>query len=389
LHNHYYVYQVYFINKKTQPDIKDMTIKHVKTIKHTFFVCLLSFSYLTVAAQQTDTLQTDKENPDPASTPPAFSRGIKNNKANKAEVNWRMRVYNSNQAGTSSETEIPKRRPLNNSDKIKVPKPYMPLQLTGNEISLLGRKVILNANGFPDKIQSFFTPDMRGMASTPTNIITEAVHFHIINAATHKDIKFRNLGITYKQTGPGIIKWSAVNTSDGLKMDIGASIFFDGFLSYTVKITAIQDVKLDDIKLHLPYSMQTAEYLVGLSNKGVNRPDTLKWKWDMDTKQDGAWIGIRNAGLQYSLLDDKYVRPLQNKSHLEEPRYLPSSWDNNGKGGMLITEKGTSMLSESYSGTREMKKGETLYYNFTLLITPMTMDQQLQWLDRFYRDGKL
>jgi len=268
----------------------------------------------------------------------------------------------------------------------EVIKPYLPLQLNNNEISLLGRKVALNPSGLPEKIQTFFTPEMTGLSKTPKNIITEAIHFHVINSATHKDIKFKSEGITYVENMPGTIKWNAVNTADALKMEVGAALEFDGFLSYTVKISALQDVKLDDIKLHLPFTREASRYLMGLGNKGGNRPDTVKWKWDVATKnQDGAWIGDVNAGLQYSLRDEKYIRPLNTNFYLQKPLLLPSSWGNSGKGGILVTEKGTSMLSENYSGEREMKKGDVLYYNFTLLITPFhTMDTDFQWANRFY-----
>lgn len=268
----------------------------------------------------------------------------------------------------------------------EVIKPYLPLQLTGNEISLLGRKINLNPSGFPEKIQTFFTPEMTGLSDVPNNIITEAIHFHITSAATHKDIAFKNEGITYAEKTAGTIKWNAVNTSEALKMDIGASLEFDGFLAYTVKITALQDIKLSDIKLHIPFTKGASKYLMGLGNKGGLRPDTVKWKWDVATKnQDGAWIGGVNAGLQYSLRDEKYVRPLNTNFYLQKPLILPSSWGNNGKGGILVTWKGTSMLSENYSGEREMKKGEVLYYNFTLLITPFhTIDTDFQWANRFY-----
>lgn len=268
----------------------------------------------------------------------------------------------------------------------EVIKPYIPLQLTGNEISLLGRKLILNPSGFPEKIQTFFTPEMTGLSGVPKNIITEAIHFHIISADTHKDIKFKSGGITYTENKAGTIKWNAVNTADALRMDVGASLEFDGFAAYTVKITALQDVKLDDIKLHLPFAKEVSKYLMGLGVKGGNRPDTVKWKWDVATKnQDGAWIGDVNAGLQYSLRDEHYVRPLNTNFYLQKPLVLPSSWGNNGKGGILVTVKGSSMLSENYSGEREMKKGEVLYYNFTLLVTPFhTIDTDFQWANRFY-----
>jgi len=46
----------------------------------------------------------------------------------------------------------------------KVIAPYTDLQLQNKTISLLGRKVILNEDGLPGQIQTFFTPEMTDFA---------------------------------------------------------------------------------------------------------------------------------------------------------------------------------------------------------------------------------
>jgi hypothetical protein len=272
------------------------------------------------------------------------------------------------------------------AQKNDVIKPYTPLLVDDKNISLLGRKVTLANSGFPAQIQTFFTPEMTEMTATPKNILGEGIHFHIINSATHKDIAFKNEGLNFTQKEPGIVKWTAVNTSDPLKMEVSGSIEFDGYMSYTVKLTALQDVDLDDDKFHIPFDKSASKYLMGLGQKGGLRPDTVKWKWDVATKnQDGAWIGEVNAGLQYSLRDEHYVRPLNTNFYLQKPLMLPTSWGNSGKGGMLITTKGNTMLAETYTGPRSMKKGDVLYYNFTLLVTPFhTINTDFQWVTRFY-----
>jgi len=268
----------------------------------------------------------------------------------------------------------------------EVIKPYTPLKVDTMTISLLGRKVKLNKTGFPDQIQTFFTPEMTEITDKPKNILGENIHFHIVNAATHKDITFKNEGVNFTEKQPGTLKWRAKNTSEFLNMDVNATMEFDGYLFYTVKLTALKDVSLDDIKFHIPFDKDASKYLMGLGQKGGLRPDTVNWKWDVATKnQDGAWIGEVNAGLQYSLRDENYVRPLNTNFYLQKPLVLPTSWGNGGKGGILITVKGKTMLSENYSGARVMKKGDVLYYNFTLLVTPFhTLNTDFQWATRFY-----
>jgi len=272
------------------------------------------------------------------------------------------------------------------AQKNDVIKPYTPLQVNDKTISLLGRKVMLAANGFPEQIQTFFAQTMTEITDNPNNFFGEKLHFHVVSGDTHKDIAFKDQGVNFTQKEAGTVKWTATSVSDPLQMDVTGSIEFDGYMNYTVKFTALKDVTLDDIKFHIPFKPEIPKYLMGLGNKGGYRPDTVKWKWDVGTKnQDGAWLGSVNAGLQYSLRDERYVRPLNTNFYLQKPLLLPTSWGNDGKGGMTIMQKGANILMEAFSGKRQMKKGEVLYYNYTLLITPFhTINTDVQWATRFY-----
>ncbi|WP_221887752.1 glycoside hydrolase domain-containing protein [Chitinophaga polysaccharea] len=264
--------------------------------------------------------------------------------------------------------------------------PYTPLELKDSVISLLGRKVGINKDGFPAQIQTFFTPEMTSLSTQPKNIFTEPVHFHFIEAATGKDLHWQSNGWQITQKAPGKISWKALNTTTGLEMEVTATLEFDGFLDYTVKVTAQEEVALKDITMHLPFDKGAAKYMMGLNQKGGVRPEKIDWKWDVKNKnQDGAWIGDVNAGIQFNLRDENYVRPLNTNFYLQKPLLLPLSWGNGDKGGITIGEKGKSILVNSYSGERTLHKGEVLYYNFHLIITPFhPINTDFQWSTRFY-----
>jgi hypothetical protein len=157
-------------------------------------------------------------------------------------------------------------------------------------------------------------------------------------------------------------------------------------MAYTIKVTALADINLSDIALDIPFNKNASKYLMGLGHKGGFLRDTVQWKWNVATlNQDGAWIGNVNAGLQFSLKDEHYVRPLNTNFYLQKPLLLPTSWGNGNKGGINIGEKGNGIFAHSYSGERNMKKGDVLYYNFNLLITPFhTINTDFQWANRFY-----
>ena len=263
--------------------------------------------------------------------------------------------------------------------------PYTALTMSNNVISLLGRKIEINNDGFPKQIQTFFTPEMTGYKDAPNNLVTEPIHFHFTRMSGG-NMQLKSNGLQFTKQTEGTIAWKATSANDTLQMDVTASLEFDGFVSYTVKLTALNDVSFKDITMHIPFNKDVAKYMMGLGQKGGYRKENFEWKWDVANKnQDGAWIGNVNAGLQYSLRDEKYVRPLNTNFYLQKPLLLPSSWGNDNKGGIAVAEKGSSILANNYSGERTMKKGDTLYYNFNLLITPFhTINTDFQWATRFY-----
>jgi len=264
--------------------------------------------------------------------------------------------------------------------------PYTSLVVEGNVISLLGRKLVLGENGFPQQIQTFFTPEMTSITTTPTDILTQPMKFRFYDKQGNELIQWKVEPVKFIDKKPGTVIWESSSGSPQLEMKVNASLEFDGFLAYTVKLTALQDVEFSDINFSLPLQASAAEYMMGLGLKGGYRPDTLRWKWDVAHKnQDGAWIGKVNAGFQFSLRDERYSRPLNTNFYLQKPLLLPSSWGNENRGGIDITKGSETVLVKAYSGTRRMKKGEILYYNFNLLITPFhPINTDFQWGSRFF-----
>jgi hypothetical protein len=123
--------------------------------------------------------------------------------------------------------------------------------------------------------------------------------------------------------------------------------------------------------------------------KGGAAPASFAWKWDVKKNQDAAWIGDVNAGLQFSLHDDHYSRPLNTNFYQSKPLVMPGSWANEGKGGCRFTKSETRYLIQCYSGPREFKAGERLHYDWRLLLTPFhTIDPAAQWKTRYYHAYK-
>ena len=220
-------------------------------------------------------------------------------------------------------------------------------------ISLWGRRVLLSPQGFPQQITSFFAADGKDTTDQPTNILAENIHFHFTGLADGKDIRLKSAPIQFIDRSEKGMIWQVNSSAEGLMMVVIGNMGANGLLDYTVMVKALQDLDLKEIVMHIPFEKGVAKYAVGVGLNGDYHPDSLyHWKWDTkNVKKTGVWIGTVNAGLQYSLL-------------------IPASWSNQGKGGIDIGIKGKSMLASNYSGARHLQKGEILYYNFSLLVTP-------------------
>ena len=108
--------------------------------------------------------------------------------------------------------------------------PYTPLQVQGNTINLLGRKIALGNDGLPQQIQTFFTEEMTDFKTAPNNILTAPFRIVAINKADGKELQWNNSGLQFTMQTPGTVQWIANNGNDALQMNINASLEFDGFL---------------------------------------------------------------------------------------------------------------------------------------------------------------
>jgi hypothetical protein len=73
--------------------------------------------------------------------------------------------------------------------------------------------------------------------------------------------------------------------------------------------------------------------------------------------------------------------------NLFHPEY-PASWYNNDKGGFKIESSGDEVKAIIYSGSRNFEQGETLVFEWSMLMTPVKdIDYNSQFTDRYYHKG--
>ena len=265
--------------------------------------------------------------------------------------------------------------------------PYTPVERDGRTVSCLGRNVTLKQDGLPGMIRSFFTSDV-------TQIRKEGAGVELLSAPVRLDVvdwtgRLRpwDAGeLVFTKEAPGAVAWESVSRSRIFEMMCRAQMEFDGCIEFEVTLIPLSNESVRDIRLDIPLNRLAAKYMMGLGQKGGYRPSSFRWKWDVTKNHDAVWLGDVNAGLQASFKDINYERPLNTNFYQLKPLKMPDSWENDGRGGILVqeTDRATVRL-RAFSGPRRIRSGQPLHFYFRLLLTPFRpLDTDLQWSTRFY-----
>ena len=277
--------------------------------------------------------------------------------------------------------------------------PYTPVRAAGMQVSVLGRTVTLAPTGFPRRITSHFGEEMTGLVSRGREVLRGPVAL-VVEDSAGRVVPWREARTHITQRLPGAALWEARATAGSVAMHSRAQMDFDGNIEYTIALTASRATPVRDIRLEIPLADSVARYFMGMGRKGGVRPDTMTWRWDQTKNQDAAWIGDVNAGLQFTLKDQHYIRPLNTNFYTLRPLVMPTSWANGGQGGCAFQAartgvppyrgtgvpayRGTYLVS-CFSGARTIAAGDTLYFNLRLLLTPFhTLDTRAQWTTRYF-----
>ena len=266
----------------------------------------------------------------------------------------------------------------------EITKGYLPVKIEGKKISILGRTVIIGENGLPASIVTCFGPSNQSLVERGEPVINHPFRF-IIEKEDGNIIRLQPGALEFSGQTPSKIVWRVLNTSDECDLECTGQMEFDGFVDYKLKLTAKVPFKVRDIRLEIPVVKEKAEYMMGLDHEGGFRTADWKWKWDLFKNQDMLWVGTVNGGLRVKWKAENYVRPLVNLYYEFGPLKLPPSWGNEGKGGVDVVQENRDVLIKAYSGSRELKKNDTLNYDFELLITPFRIiDRQNKFGERYY-----
>lgn len=269
--------------------------------------------------------------------------------------------------------------------------PYTPMTVTGTSVGVLGRALVFGADGLPVAIRSYFTAGNTAIGTTPRDVLAAPLRL-VVRDSAGRDLSWQGAPAAIGKRAPGAVAWSATRQSGALSLQVRAQMEFEGTTEFAVTLRARERTALGDVRLEIPMRPEAAEYMMGLGQKGGRRPAEFHWTWDVEKKnQDAAWLGGVSAGLQFTLKDEHYVRPLNTNFYLSKPLVLPRSWGNGGKGGCDIVEaKGAGAPSSRvtvscYSGAHTLAAGDSLRFDFRLMITPFKpLNTAEQWKTRYF-----
>ena len=262
--------------------------------------------------------------------------------------------------------------------------PFTSIKKLGNTFSCLGRAVTVGETGFPEQIESFFSPGVTGIQNTGRQLLQSPFRL-IVQTGENKNLEWKSKGLSTPGQLDGTVNWQAKSQAGPLNMDCQALMEFDGFVQFKVRLSVSEPLSVQDIRLEIPLHKDVAKYMMGMGFKGGLRPPSYEWNWDLTKNQDSLWVGDVNAGLQCSLRAENYSRPLNTNFYLSKPLNMPPSWFNGGKGGCSVSESGQAVVITAFSGQRTVQPGEDLYFHFNLLLTPFKpLDTTTQWRTRFY-----
>ena len=258
-------------------------------------------------------------------------------------------------------------------------KPFIPIKVADRTISVLGRSVTADELGLPASIRSYFTEEMTSIGKEPKDILSQPMEFVILQNGKPLPVAITS-PLKFGKKEDGTVSWTATGKAGALDITVLASMEFDGFMNYQIKVKAAENTSVDDIALLTSMPATTAKYRLGMGYEGSLRPKSDQWKWNVERNQEGFWFGDVNAGMQCLFRAENYRRPLNTNFYKMQPLNMPPSWFNNGKGGISYKEKGNQVDIKTYSGSRTLQKGD-----FLVLVTPFKpIDTMKQWTDRYY-----
>jgi pimeloyl-ACP methyl ester carboxylesterase len=251
-------------------------------------------------------------------------------------------------------------------------------------ISILGRRIILGAQGLPARYTSYYSGSNTRILEKGREVFDREPAFECVIAG--KPVRWKPESFVFTRKTSVSVAWRAVSRAEALSLVVEGVMEYDGCLVLKMKVTPQKDVTLDDARLVVRWTPGVARYAMGLGLMGGYCPDQYTWKWDAGKHQDALWLGDVNAGAMLRFKGRNYTRPLVNAYYDFKPLNVPYSW---GVGGVAITTDSGVRVLTATCGARTLKAGEALDCDVDWYFTPFKPIMPARhFAERYYHSPK-
>lgn len=252
--------------------------------------------------------------------------------------------------------------------------PCQPIEVQNSRLNLTGKEIVITENGMPSSIKAW-----------GEEVLSGPIEFFIETSKGKMQFKTTRTTVL-KQTG-NLISKEISQENALLNLQTHSEIEADGWMKYYFKLKVLQDIDVSDIQLKIPYRKENSVFLSGMDRYGVETPENHDAKWD--PLYDAFWLGSTKGGLYCELRGASYCGPLLYYKPIRDFYYPapPESWNNSGKGGFRIRTTDNQRNAIVYSGSRKLKKDDSLTFECALIITPVKkLDTAHQFTNRYYHN---
>lgn len=242
--------------------------------------------------------------------------------------------------------------------------PYTAMTVTDNRITATDKYLTVGRNGLPETIEI----NNRAIISKPFSFIVET---------SQGPVTFSSENMHIKKEADGLVSWTASSTQNNIDFDCKAYMEYDGYIRYHLKVSAAQEMIVNNIMLVTDYAPVSSEYFMGTGYSGGKHPGHYTWDWK--GPWDSYWIGGPKSGLHVEFRGGTYHGPLLNDY---KPAPAPV-WSNNGNGRILVN--GTTVIAQTGKDTLGSVPKD---FEFALLITPVKpVNSSKHFSERYYHAG--
>jgi hypothetical protein len=241
---------------------------------------------------------------------------------------------------------------------------FKEIQVNNKTLEFADRSVTYQTNGLPEHIKS----NGIEILASPVSLIAESGGAEYL---------LSGIKSTLKRKLKTLVEFDTAAKFYELDASVKAVLEQDGCLQYDVYLKTDKKITLDNLKLNIPLRRKVAKYLVGMRHKGGLRDKNVNWKWGKNNLTNSIWIGDVKAGIQLKLQEDN-----DSWNIWGNPAQIDSAWNNKGRGGCKVSERGDVVQINAYCGKTVIEPGKALRLRFRLLITPFKKIAPNHWNSR-------